>query len=74
MYRIIIALDIEASSTEEAYAKAYETMKQVDTESFQWESTDEWFDEDGELIPPDAVQDIRMKVFGEKRAKGDSND
>ena len=29
MYRIIVALDIEASSIEDAYSKTHEKMKQI---------------------------------------------
>lgn len=64
--RIIIALDVDTPSLEEAYRKVYRTMKGVDEEDFQWESTDEWFGDDGGLVDADEVQRIRMKVFKEE--------
>ena len=65
-YRIVVALDVEASSIAEAYRKVYQTMRTVDCDSFQWESTDEWFTPDGEALEPDDVQSIRMAVFAEE--------
>ena len=62
-YRIIIAIDVEAESPEMAYERVSEEMKTVDTEDFQWESTDEWYDDDGNVIDEDEVQRIRMAVF-----------
>lgn len=64
-YRIIVALDVEAKSMEGAYQRVYETMKTVDDETFQWESTDEWYDDSGDAIDEEEAQRIRMKVFKE---------
>lgn len=65
-HRIVICLDIEAPSTKEAYRTVYRAMKKVGYETFQWESSDEWYDPDGEALDADTVQKIRMEVFAEE--------
>lgn len=69
-YRLVLCLDVDASSLEEAYRKAYETMNEVCSKSggtLEWESTDEAFDSDGEIISPSTLQDARIKVFSDLR-------
>ena len=62
-YRFVICLDVNEDTLEEAYEQVYKTMGTVDTEPFQWESTDEVFDPDGAHVDPEDVQKARMKVF-----------
>jgi hypothetical protein len=66
MHRIIVAIDVEAPSLKEAYRRVYQEMAKLDSEDFQWESTDEWYDDEGDLVHPDKVQEIRMAVFAEE--------
>ena len=66
MHRIIIALDVAAESSKEAYRQVYRQMKKVDCEEFQWESTDEWYRPDGAELSGTEVQDLRMAVFAEE--------
>ena len=66
MHRIVVCLDVEAESMKEAYGKVYQTLKAVDCEDFQWESSDEWYDPDGGQLPAETVQKIRMEVFAEE--------
>lgn len=66
MYRIIIALDVEAPSAKEAYRRVFLEMKKLDRDDFQWESTDEWYDPEGEQLDEDEVSAARMTVFAEE--------
>lgn len=58
MYRLVIVLDVEARSPKDAYTRVRKEMKKLDCATFQWESTDEWYDEEGEAIPVSEIQDI----------------
>lgn len=64
MHRIVICVDIKASSIEEAYRNLYLKMGHLDDKDFQWESTDEWFDPEGNIIDPEEISKIRMKIIG----------
>lgn len=66
MHRIVVCLDIEARSMEDAYRRVYRRMRRVDCANFQWESTDEWYDPEATPLEPGDVQDIRMRVFKEE--------
>lgn len=66
MYRIVVCIDVEADSLTEAYRRVYKKMRVVDNPDFQWESSDEWYDDSGESVDPDTCSDIRMKVFAEE--------
>ena len=50
MFRFVICVDVEADSLEEGYSKLYDTMAKVDTEDFQWESSDEAYTPDGDAV------------------------
>lgn len=72
-YRLVLCLDVNAGSLEEAYRKAYETMNDVCAKSdntLEWESTDEAFDAEGEPVSPETMQDARMTVFANLRQEG----
>lgn len=62
-YRLVICLDVEADSLEQAYERVYTTMGTVDREDFQWESTDEAYDPDGGEVDAEEMQQARMAVF-----------
>lgn len=72
-YRITIALDVEAASLDEAYLRVYRKMATVDIQDFSWESTDEWFDNDGEQVDKDVVQETRLRVFSALPDMGPEN-
>lgn len=61
MFRFVICVDVEADSLDEGYSKLYDTMAKVDQEAFQWESTDEAFTPDGDVVDPKDLQRARMK-------------
>jgi len=71
-YRIVICVDIEADSLELAYGKLYDFMKHEapvgwDRRDLDWESTDEWFDDEhAEPQDPDVLQAARMAVFKDR--------
>jgi len=65
-YRIIIALDIDAQTSMDAYRQVTKAMGEVEARTegnIQWESTDEWYSEDGEAIHPDTIQMVRTTVL-----------
>jgi len=69
-YRFVVCLDVEADSLEEAYSELYTSMGKVDRSSFQWESTDEAFDPDGNPVTPEEVQEARMSTFARLNPRG----
>lgn len=68
IYRIVVCLDVEATSLKVAYRTVYRELKKV-CPSVQWESSDEWYDAEAEEVEPDAVQAVRMEVFAEENDK-----
>lgn len=66
-WRLVICLDVEACSLEQAYERVYDIMGTVDSEDFQWESTNEAYDPEGGSIDLEEMQDARMKVFASKK-------
>jgi len=67
-YRLILCIDVDAENLEDAYGEVYRSMGRItgpDT-SLDWESSDEWFDEDGELGDPDVFLAARMSFFENK--------
>jgi hypothetical protein len=71
-YRFIIAVDVEADDLHLAYSKLYRFMgvKEapvgINRSDIDWESTDENYDEFGDEIDPDVMQNARMRVFAEE--------
>ena len=64
--RLVICVDIETDDVMEAYRQVRQAMF---TSCLDWESSDEWFDSDGELGDPEVLQAARMKAFGERHHK-----
>ena len=64
MPRIIIAIDgEEGESPESLYRRLRAALKNT---KLDWESTDDWFDDSGELLDEEEVSEIRTKVVYEK--------
>lgn len=61
--RIVVCLDIEAATPTEAYKKLYQQMPKLHDAGIDWESTDEWYDEDGEALSPEQITEIRQNVL-----------
>ena len=64
-FRLVICLDVSADSLEDAYETVYKQMAKLTTttKDMDWESSDEWFDQDGVLGDPDTLQEARMRVI-----------
>ena len=58
--RIIVMIDTDHDDAAEAYLEVYETMQQT---SLEWESTDEWFADDGAEFSGPEIVAARRKVF-----------
>lgn len=56
--RIVVCVDIDATTAPEAYAKLYDAMRLL-PEGMDWESSDEWYGPDGEALSQDAIDDAR---------------
>lgn len=63
-YRLVVCLDVEAESLKDAYGRVYEAMGKL-PEGFDWESSDEAFDPEGELIDVNDLGRARMEYIDE---------
>ena len=70
-FRLVVCLDVDASSVEEAYEKVYRIMNGLGSEKLEWESTDEAYNSDGEQIPEEEYQAARLHVFQKLRDSGE---
>jgi hypothetical protein len=61
--RIIVALDVEAKTPEDAYKKLYDALPLLHPRGIDWESTDEWYGTDGEALTEEAVSAARLRVL-----------
>jgi len=61
-FRFIVAVDVDAVSLPEAYKKLRTQLDKTTSESSRgeigWETTDEAFDNQGNQIDPDELQDV----------------
>lgn len=62
MYRIVVCMDINATSLQEAYSKLYRALDSM-SEDIAWESTDEAFEPEGTPVDPEIMQAARMAFF-----------
>jgi hypothetical protein len=63
-YRIVVCLDVDASNADSAYRAVREAMTKATASKAiaGWESTEEWFDDEGRLIPEDEIARVRAEV------------
>lgn len=61
--RIGVMIDVDAKTPEEAYSKLYDFFAKHHEMGIDWESTDEWFDHDGEEIHINDVERARDAHF-----------
>lgn len=66
--RLVVCIDVESETLAEAYAEVYRGMT---ASGLEWESSDEWFDEDGGLGDPDRLQAARMAYFAKEGGSDD---
>ena len=62
--RIVVCIDLDTDQLDDAYRQVYMAMSRT---PLDWESSDEWFYDDGGEIPEFIVSAARMRVFGEKK-------
>ena len=68
-YRLVICIDVDAESLEQAYGRVHKGMGEANFEGFEgWESTDENFDGDGNEVSTEVMALARDKFF--KNNKG----
>ena len=65
-YRLVVSIDVDASSLEDAYTQVYEHLSKQ--RSIDWESTNEAFDAYGEPVPPGELQAVRMRCRAARKA------
>lgn len=58
--RIVVCIDLDTDQLDEAYRQVYNTMGRT---GLDWESSDEWFYDDGGEIPEFIVSAARLKVL-----------
>jgi hypothetical protein len=70
MIRIVTCLDFETDDPYEAYTLLREAMKSVYAQfEIDYETTDEWYDADGEPIDLLLVENVRNTTLGIEYAK-----
>ena len=67
-YRIVICVDIDAESAQDAYEKLYDAMAEAERsdDDICWESSDEWYDDAGDEILTCDIQAARMAAFDKR--------
>lgn len=69
-YRIVVCVDIDADDLTDAYRQLFKGMAGLcGITGFDWESSDEWYAEDGQRIEEDALTAVRMQVFKEDNGR-----
>jgi hypothetical protein len=64
-YRFVICVDVDATSLENAYNDLYDSMKEISSQSLEWESTDEAYFPDGEEVDPIILQKARLSKLSQ---------
>lgn len=70
-YRLVVCIDVDATSLLEAYGKVYEAMGRITgpMSGMDWESSDEAYTPNAELIPEEELSKTRM-AYLDKRSQG----
>lgn len=65
--RIVVSLDMASDDPQQAYDDMYEMLSKVCSEENTvidgWESTDEWFDKDGNQLSQEEVDKARTAIL-----------
>lgn len=63
-YRLVVCIDVDASSLAEAYRRVREVMASAPN-SVMWETSDEWYSSDDADEPgdPEELQAVIMEVY-----------
>jgi hypothetical protein len=62
--RIVICVDLASEDLVEGYTELWHGMAKS---GLDWESSDEWYAEDGQEIVEEAQQDARMEAIAKRR-------
>lgn len=62
-FRLVVAIDIEAESLQEAYGKLHKTLTAT---KLAWESSDEAYDQNGEEIDEEDLHKARSAFYEEE--------
>lgn len=65
--RIVICVDLPSNNLLTAYKELWMAMAKIDPELDGWESSDEWYDWNGERVNEEYLAGVRMQVIGELR-------
>jgi len=63
--RIVICIDSDYDDPKEAYKHIYDSFARLNDPALAWESTDEWYDSDGDPIDEGTAQETRMLAYRE---------
>lgn len=75
--RIVVCLDVDTDSIEEAYRSVCKELNDVGTYTksrVDWESSDEWYGPYGEPVDVDTISTIRLKVLEDLDDEADDVD
>lgn len=61
--RIVVCLDVNLDDAREAYKLLHDVLNPLAESGIEWETTDEWFDSEGEPIDEDAVMALRSTAL-----------
>ena len=65
MIRLIVCMDFDTDNLEEAYRKLRDCMARANP-SDGWETSEEWYDGDGETGSEEELHSVILKVLGEE--------
>jgi hypothetical protein len=68
MITINVSMYVKADGAKEAYAKLQRQMAKLDENIVAWESSDDWYDGDGDRLSKDAIDGV-IRSFYESRVK-----
>lgn len=63
MIRICICIDVDTDDAETAYGIVFDKMLES---RLDWESSDEWYGDDGEPLAQDVISEARMRVLAKR--------
>lgn len=61
--RIVCCIDVDTDDPIEAYKQVHHVLNPLASKGIEWETTDEWFDSEGEPIDKDTVMALRSTAL-----------
>lgn len=65
-FRFFLAVDVEASTLTEAYKKLHKQLSEANPEEIEWASTGEAYDENGDQISIEKLNEVIVAIRYEK--------